>query len=234
MRKCHICKGTFKKLFSVPFDQSGGPMPIVDTTPIWHYQCQGCGLLATLDIYDWSAEEITKRIYNDTYHQVDTGYGGVRAKSWADALTEATPNKANIKHLDYGGGEGHLSRMLHSRGWNSATYDPYAVGDTPTGKYNLITAIEVFEHSFNIVETITDIKKFLAKPGVILFSTQLVPPKVDGTWWYLCPRGGHVAILTTKALKLAAKQNGLGYKELDEGVHCLFRREPEVREVLGV
>jgi 2-polyprenyl-3-methyl-5-hydroxy-6-metoxy-1,4-benzoquinol methylase len=57
--------------------------------------------------------------------------------------------KHRVQHLDYGGGNGLLSEALAQQGWESSSYDPFpsnGMAVDKLGKFNFITAFEVFEH----------------------------------------------------------------------------------------
>jgi len=50
----------------------------------------------------------------------------LRPTNNAEVLVELFGSqKDKIMHLDYGGGNGLLSKLLREEGWNSASYDPF-------------------------------------------------------------------------------------------------------------
>jgi hypothetical protein len=127
----------------------------------------------------------------------------------------------NFKHLDYGSGAGVMSGILRDSGWNSIAYDPYSSPVRPAGKFNFITAIEVVEHSANIIATIEDMKSFLTNDGVIMFSTLLADKDTKLDWWYIGARNGHIGILSDASLKIIGKRTGMFFSSMRPNLHLL-------------
>lgn len=223
---CYICKGTLEHFGAIPFGRNNENMPITDSTPIKYYRCCSCGFLCSPEMLKWSPEQFSQRVYNEDYNKVDAGYSGERAASWAPFLCRLIPKESTSKivHLDYGSGEGVLSKLLVEKKWNSNFYDPFSSPTKPTIKYNLITAIEVIEHTTNIFDTLEDIKKYLLKDGMFLFSTSLIPKDVNLSWWYLSARAGHIGMHTAKSLKIACKKVGLVYTTYTSNIHTAKRK----------
>ena len=151
--------------------------------------------------------------------------------------------KDQIRHLDYGGGNGGLSKRLSQSGWNSHSFDPFpkkgqaAVGDL--GKFNLITAFEVFEHVPDPKALIRNLSGLMEDDAVILFSTLLTDGHVEAgkklSWWYASPRNGHISLFSKKSLQTlqTSHANDLHLVSFNEGFHGLFRTIPEwARHVL--
>jgi 2-polyprenyl-3-methyl-5-hydroxy-6-metoxy-1,4-benzoquinol methylase len=123
---------------------------------------------------------------------------------------------------------------MKEAGWNTSAYDPYSNPIRPKGLYNFITAIEVFEHSTDIAETIKDIKSFLTKDGVILFTTLLAEKNTDIDWWYILPRNGHISILSKESMKILAIKNGMFFETINEGTHVLQYMRNTAKNLLGI
>lgn len=227
--KCYICNGELNLLGSIPFDKNEGILPCVDTTPIEYHKCSKCNFICSLELLQWSAEKFKEKVYNEDYSKVDTGYGGVRAANNVELIRQICRNR--VSHLDYGSGEGHLSDLLVKEGWDSTYYDPYTHPNRPKGKFKLITAIEVFEHSTNIFDTVKDIKSFLDRDGVILFTTRLADETTPIDWWYICARSGHIGILSQESLKIVAQRNNLFVSSADELVHILQPSRNNIKQL---
>ena len=98
----------------------------------------------------WKLEDFAAKVYNADYVQVDPDYLEARPRGNAEILDRTFPAvDADIRHLDYGGGNGLLAEILLDRGWQSASYDVFVDRDIDIrdfGSFDLITAFEVFEH----------------------------------------------------------------------------------------
>lgn len=232
--KCYICKGELKLVGSRPFSDNIPGLSVVDRTEVQHYRCTGCNFLCIPSMLSWSQQEFSKKVYNSEYSLVDTGYGSVRAMEWIKVWPDIVNvyKRKSIRHLDYGSGEGHLSKLLVHNKWDSHHYDPYSSPTPPEGKFNLITAIEVFEHSTNIFNTVKDIKRMLTKEGCIVFSTKFSTGKEGMDWWYLNPRGGHIGILSEKSMKIVAKECGLFFSSITDSIHILQRFRENSKQIL--
>lgn len=233
---CYICKGNLEHFGTIPFGKNRENLPIVDTTPIKYYRCCSCGFICSPEMLSWSTEELSRRVYNEDYSKIDTGYSGIRATSWANSLDRVFPKVCHPRmvHLDYGSGDGDLSKLLVEKKWNSTSYDPFSSPNKPIIKFNFITAVEVIEHTTNIFDTLEDIKKYLVKDGVIMFSTLLVPKIVNIDWWYICARAGHIGLHTEKSLKLACKKVGLIYSRETIDLHLARRKGANFGKEMGM
>ena len=221
--QCSICSESLVLLGTVPFDRNNAGVAIVDTTPMDYYKCSSCDFICCPEMLCWTPEQFAEKVYNAEYVKYDPDYLGTRPKNYAKMLREILPGRLpRLKHLDYGSGAGIMSKELQARHWNSSYYDPYSSPEKPTGAFNFITAIEVFEHSNNIDATIKDIKSMLdVRKGVVLFSTLFADEHTNIDWWYIGARNGHIGILSEKSMKLLAIRNGLFLSSLSVGVHCL-------------
>ena len=125
--------------------------------------------------------------------------------------------------LDYGSGYGMLVRLMRDRGYHFHSLDPYCeslfapntVACTKKfGKYQLITAFEVFEH---LVDPAAAMDEMLKLGDAVLFTTDLVPdPPPPTTEWdyYGFEHGQHVALWTSKSLEILAASFGMAYSNL--------------------
>ena len=67
-----------------------------------------------------------------------------------------------------------MSKVLSKNSWNSKSYDPFpkiTASIDELGKFNLITAFEVFEHVPNPNELMENLIKLMDESCLILFST---------------------------------------------------------------
>lgn len=202
--------------------------------PVYYARCSGCGFCFAPELYQWSQEEFSRRIYNDQYIQVDPDYLEVRPQANAKMLQSMFPTlPALVRHLDYGGGNGLLSRTLGEAGWNSTSYDPFVntgVDIGQLGQFDLITVFEVFEHVPDVLGLMANLKSALVPNGLILFSTLLsdgnIHPSQRLGWWYASPRNGHISLFSRKSLTLLAKTSGLKLGHFSDGFHVFLNEAP--------
>lgn len=142
--------------------------------------------------------------------------------------------------LDYGGGSGIFTAMFCLAGFHCRQYDPFcrfpfleperAYGDVteiPPTAFDLVTALEVFEHLVDPAETIRRLAAFLRPHGTVAISTGLYNRQKHGPEWpYLSRQSGqHVTFYTQQSLTVLGKIAGLTTVCLfpsDEGFLILF------------
>lgn len=197
---------------------------------IQYFRCLGCGFCFAPEFEQWTLEDFSTHIYNEDYVAVDPDYLSMRPHDNADLLSRNFgKNKARIRHLDYGGGNGMMSELLQAEGWNSKSYDPFNDPDmqiSSLGKFNCITAFEVFEHVPDVSVLMQNLNTLLEDKGGILFSTLLSDGELDdGTlgWWYAAPRNGHISLFSAQSLKWLGQRYGLQLRSLTNGTHLFYR-----------
>lgn len=181
----------------------------------------------------WTMHEFETHIYNPEYINVDPEYVRVRPESNAKNLVTMFGDRPTLRHLDYGGGGGLLSRTLADRGWNSASYDPFVdenVRVNQLGQFDLITAYEVFEHVPNVDELMDNLEILLSPNGLVLFSTLVsdgnIQPNRRITWWYASPRNGHISLFSRNSLAVLARQRAWNFGSFSDGFHVFFKQVP--------
>jgi len=185
-------------------------------------------------MHRWTLEDFSRRIYNDDYVLVDPDYPENRPVRHAEVLRALFPDlPQRIYHLDYGGGNGLLANLLRQSSWASSSYDPLL--DTQTspahlGKFELITAFEVFEHVPDVPALMADLRTLLTETGLVLFSTVLSDGHIHSGerlgWWYAAPRNGHISLFSKKSLTLLARSNGFHFGSFSSSFHVFFRTVP--------
>jgi len=235
---CPVCGGASALLDVVDFNKSceelrGVFLPL-SGAPIYYALCPGCGFCHAPEIAAWPLEEFERWIYNDDYAAIDPDYLQARPTNNAASLVAMFGDRAPpVRHLDYGGGSGLMSRLLAESGWRSASYDPFVdralqVGEL--GRFDLITAFEVFEHVPDARRLMDDLRSLLAPGGIILFSTLLsdghIQPKQRLTWWYASPRNGHISLYSQESLATLAAHGGLRYARFSEVFHAFLDTVP--------
>jgi len=235
---CPVCGAASALLDVVDFNKSceeqrGVFLPL-SGAPIYYALCPVCGFCHAPEIAAWPLEEFERWIYNDGYAAIDPDYLQTRPVNNAASLVSMFGHRAlPIRHLDYGGGSGLMSRLLTQAGWQSASYDPYVDRDMQVGqlgRYDLITAFEVFEHVPDARQLMADLRSLLAPDGVILFSTLVsdghIQPNQRLTWWYAAPRNGHISLYSRESLATLAQHHALRYASFSEVFHAFIDNVP--------
>ena len=235
---CPVCQSSSTLYDVVDFNKSceeprGKYLPVLGA-PIYYAICDQCELLFAADMIGWSDEQYRALVYNDDYVQIDPDYVSKRPLANADYLQGAFQSvRGQIRHLDYGGGNGALSEALRAQGWDSTSFDPFyddRAAQPSLGRFNMITAFEVFEHVPDPKVLIADLQGLLADDGIVLFSTLVSDGQIRRpgrlTWWYASPRNGHICIYSTRALKSLAAQGGFKVQTFNPSTHMYYRTLP--------
>jgi SAM-dependent methyltransferase len=202
--------------------------------PIYYSRCSNCGFCFAPEFSTWSQEEFLTRIYNDDYVRVDPEYIETRPKRIAAFLLSMFPKlPGSVRHLDYGGGNGLLAKILRESNWNSISCDPLLDGNASLdglGKFDLITAIEVFEHVPDLQKLISDLRFLLAPDGLVLFSTVVSDGEIHANqrlnWWYASPRNGHISLFSRKSLAILAQRGHWNFSSFSNGFHVFLSPPP--------
>tara|TARA_R110002110_G_scaffold415737_2_gene654590 strand:+ start:1657 stop:2415 length:759 start_codon:yes stop_codon:yes gene_type:complete len=202
--------------------------------PVYYYRCSDCGLLFTRDFDHWSVKEFQRYIYNDEYEKVDPSFADERPRSFASLIDQKFgDHRQTLRMLDYGSGNGRMTELLQKTGWTDAkSYDPVypEFQHPPDGLFDLITAIEVVEHSPTPLETIQEIANFLKPGGLILLGTMLQPADIEKrrlSWWYVGPRNGHITLFSRKSMEIAWAGCGLEFGSAGENLHSASKGIPD-------
>lgn len=200
---------------------------------IYYRRCTACGFLFTDAFDDWGHREFKTHIYNDDYHIFDPDYQTKRPAGNARLVADLwSGQKADIRVLDYGGGNDVLCSTLRAEGFKeTVTYDPMVAehAGRPEGKFDLVTCFETLEHLPDPLAGIGNIVEHVAEPGAVFYSTLTQPDDFHNLglgWWYVGPRNGHVSIFTRQALAVAWGKFGYRTLSLNAGTHLAFRTLP--------
>lgn len=237
-KACPICDGSAVPLDVVDFNKSceeahGKFLPLAGI-PIYYYLCEECGFCFAPELHQWSITDFESKIYNDNYILVDPEYLDRRPRINAGNLNRMFgTSQAKPRHLDYGGGNGLLSALLRDEGWRSQSYDPFIDRDASIrdlGKFDLISAFEVFEHVPDSRQLVKDLAFLLDNDGLVVFSTLLSDGKLAQqqrlTWWYASPRNGHISLHSKRSLQLLAATEGFNFDSFSPQMHALWRQIP--------
>jgi hypothetical protein len=238
---CPVCAGRWTLFDVVDFHKSCLEerrqfVPLCGV-PIYYARCQGCGFIFSPQMHRWTDADFAENVYNEQYVIVDPDFVEIRPMGFAEMIYKSFGDRAElIKHLDFGGGSGLLSATLRNRGMDSVTYDPFH-GDhasLPDGKFNFISAFEVFEHASQIDRLMTQLAGLAADDCAIIFSTLLSDGRVNEVqrlqWWYAAPRNGHVSLWSRRSLKILGQRWGFefgSFGAFNGNLHAFWRGRPE-------
>ena len=230
---CPVCQGPAALFDVVDFNRTcptpGAPVPPLSGVPVYYSRCGACGFLFAAEMCGWTPEQFLERVYNDDYALYDPDYVETRPQANADFLIRHFKAGA-FTHLDYGGGNGELSRRLTAAGWPSVSYDPLIDAEPPQGPFDLVTSFEVFEHVPDVHRLMSDLNALTGDASVVLFSTMVSDSAVDPgarlSWNYAGPRNGHISLFSRRALQILAQRYGYAFGSFDDGIHCFVRAVP--------
>lgn len=214
---CPVCNGKGQCIGAVDFNRSCEDKEqrifprserLVD-----YFQCEQCDFMFAPEFLEWSEDRFLSEIYNDEYILADPEFPEIRPRRMAQGLDQIFGSvKREIHHLDYGSGYGTLSKLLEAATWRTKSFDPFfKESSTLDGeKFDLVTAIEVFEHVPFPHRLMVDLVARLRSDGVLYFSTLLSDDfqREDSImdWWYLAPRNGHISLFSLKSLTFLLDQ----------------------------
>ena len=190
--------------------------------PVWYHRCAECGFLFTTHFDHWTPDDWRREVYNDGYTAVDHEQAnGARALRNLESVTQVVRAKGTTRILDYGGGDGLLTRLLCEKYFDAQTWDPLVDTVSPTGDFDLVTSFEVLEHTTTPRATLADMLTWVRPGGLVFFSTLTLDdlPEQACDHFYIAPRNGHVSIHTTKSLDRMFSAAGWAVRHLSAGVH---------------
>ncbi|MBT3766938.1 MAG: class I SAM-dependent methyltransferase [Rhodospirillaceae bacterium] len=240
---CKICGGKSALFGTLDFNRAcseilGIKLPPFGV-PVYYHRCEKCGFLFTTGFDEWNSENFETWIYNDDYITIDPDYKDVRPKVFADLFIKNLGDfKETLSILDFGGGDGQMVTLLKQAGFtNIEWYDPFTSEEksVPTGPYDLVTCIEVMEHTTTPHETVQSIAKLVGEDSAVLISTKIQPDTILSerlNWWYVRPRNGHVSIYTKKALSELWKDYGFQMIHRSSGTHIAYKGNPKYLNII--
>jgi SAM-dependent methyltransferase len=235
---CPVCGEACSLLDVVDFNKSceevRGNFLRLTGIPVYYLLCGNCSFCFAPEFSGWTLPEFEEKIYNSEYHLVDPDYIDVRPRANATSIMALFKESSHpITHLDYGGGSGVLASILKESNFDSVSYDPFVdrqVDIEQLGKFDLITAFEVFEHVPDVQQLMANLQTLLSPDGIVLFSTLLsdgnIQPNQRINWWYASPRNGHISLFSKKSLTVLAHHHGFNFGSFSVGFHVFFTNVP--------
>ncbi len=244
LRTCKCCGEPAPWFGAADFAKSGidaerGPVLPPAGWSVDYFRCRSCGFLFSDFLDDWSQDRLKHEIYNEDYLRFDPEFAGERPERTAGMLEQLFGAHKTSRILDYGGGDGALTRRLRARGFTDVhSLDPFHGDAAPvTGRFDVMVCVEVFEHLTRPDAALAASRTLLKPEGVLIFSTQLQPYDIGqcGTsWWYLAPRNGHVSLHSRRSLEILARRHGLSFGSFNPNLHMAWQRLPDFAAYLAV
>ena len=232
---CPVCGGACALHAEVDIGRSmTGRDDAAGDVSVEYWLCGDCGFCFAPEMARWSRDQMLARVYNESYARHDPDSVELRPGENAKLLERLFGrHKGAIRHLDYGGGAGELSRRLRESGWDSTSYDPFFDAGRELrelGKFSLVTAFEVVAHLPNVNRLMEEIYGVLAPDGLVLFSTVVsdghIARGMPLDWWYAAPRNGHISLHSRLSLTMMGAKRGFRYAALSEVLHVYCRTVP--------
>jgi hypothetical protein len=195
---------------------------------VQYFRCDNCEFIQT-ELPYWLDEAYTAAITKS-----DLGLVGrnIVFAAVCKALIDRFFNP-DASFVDYGGGYGMFVRLMRDEGYDFYRYDKYCdnlfasgldVDEHSDRHYELVTALEVFEHLVNPMEEIAQMLRFSKS---IFFTTELVPPSNPrpGEWpYYGLEHGQHLSLYTLKSLQTIADHFGVKLYSNHTSLHLLTEK----------
>ncbi len=219
LTNCKICKS--KTIFK--FEKM-----VLKKYLVRYYCCPKCDFIQAELPYP------LEEAYADAIVEKDTGvlFRNILLAEKADLILKKNFN-CRAKFLDFAGGYGVLTRLMRDKGYNFKSYDRFCknlfsqqflANDfiDSNEKYELITALEIFEHLENPLATIGLLAQ---KAKAILFTTELIPENQDlKNWHYLSTdTGQHIVFYSSKTFEYLAQQLGFYYYTDQVSLHLFSK-----------
>lgn len=232
---CPVCGGSCTLHDTIDFGRTvTGQGAEAAPGQIDYWLCGDCRFCFAPEMARWSREQMRARVYNDDYARYDPDSVELRPTENAKLLDRLFGlHKSSIRHLDFGGGAGLLSRRLRDAGWDSTSYDPFF--DAPRelrslGKFDLVTAFEVIAHLPNVNRLMDEVYGLLNDQALVLFSAVLsdghIAPGMPLDWWYAAPRQGHMSLHSRLSLTMLGAKRGFRFDSLSAVLHFFCRTPP--------
>jgi hypothetical protein len=198
---CRICEKNTSEVFKTR---------VLKKYDVTYHQCNSCEFIQTDEPF-WLPEA-----YETAITSLDIGLisRNLYLQEQVPLIIDNCFASAKVM-LDYAGGYGLFVRLMRDKGYNFFRQDIYCenifanyfdINNTDNKSFDLLTAFEVFEHLNQPIEEITKMFRYSEH---IVFSTQLIPDKLEDfkNWWYVSPlTGQHIAFYSIKTLSVIAKK----------------------------
>jgi hypothetical protein len=209
-KSCKVCDSESKLIFR------RGWLSNSQTFPYYCCTNRGCRFLFTDCLDDLSDTQVAE-VYASQWDSMSSEGSSSRALDKVNLTKSLVPKVSSV--FDLGSGKGWGVDALRKAGFEAYGYDvtpPKVCADYITvgnreavvGTYDIITAIEVFEHLIDPIEVCQWVASLMEEGSIFVFTTSTFNPnKHDINWWYL-DVVGHVSLHTRASLKCLAESTG--------------------------
>jgi len=193
---------------------------------ILYSRCNSCGCISRDPVHRVDAPTERNRYLLHENFPDDPGY-----RRWIQAFLDFAcdpPLGPDARILDFGSGPNPvLAAMLESAGYTVELQDRFFAPGRPEGPFDLILALEVFEHLDDPAGELADLASRLAPGGRLAISTEFIPEgdEAFSAWAYRSDIT-HIVFFTDLALTRAAAAVGLDRVDGDGRRYIAFERPP--------
>ena len=169
-------------------------------------ECLSCGFVFVADPH-WLAESFGSELNRLDVGSVDRT---LLVSQFVRGLLGMSPARRGWTVLDFGGGDGLLTRLLRDVGVDCRWEDPYCEPVYDVGpphdevrRFDLAVMGEVALH---LTEPLATFRDLIERCDRVLFTATVPTDPIPADWWYLMPSTGqHVAFYPTRAIAHIAK-----------------------------
>lgn len=193
---------------------------------ILYHRCLSCGYIGMDEAYILSPEDERRRYLLHENSPDNLGYVHWLKSFLTFALNKKVPDGASI--LDFGSGpQPVMAELMRDLGYTVSTEDSYFAPGRAEGPFDLITAVEVFEHLLFPADVMKSLAERLLPGGKLCLCTEFLQEKTDffDTWHYRSDPT-HIGFFTVKALVEAGRKCGLEKSECDNRRYIAFTKTP--------
>ena len=205
---CRACGGALARAFDAV---------LLEEVSVTYQRCETCGSVMLLNPH-WLDRAYSKVIIPDP------DVGALRRTQFVHRFIRRLRGVGILprrhRSLDYGCGIGMLVRLERDRGIEAWGYDIYATPkfaepfcgrELPAGPFELITCIEVLEHTTNPIEVLKSFRSRVNDDGIVLVSTEFVDLQPDAEKWHYLAKehGQHITLFSQSGLDRALETAGL-------------------------